>query len=308
MKRGLVLTLAAAMVAAMAGPALAVVDVQLNLRYTDPSNTAAGGSWDLLVKSSGAQGLAGISAKIGGNLGVTGVDLPANIITSNPNVFTAANSVFKFQTVGGKTEIVTGDDLNGVKVLNVGKGAGTPGNIVADDLFALSANPVPPAINWDNSALLASGNWTGAVPTLLKADILVNEFDGAGLSIAGTVGTVVVRGDAVRSPDTAGTPGLVPGDANRDGKVDLSDFAILSGNYRKGPGQVRGWDQGDFNGSAGGTNEVDLSDFAILSGHYNQTATGVALAPAIAAVPEPSSMIVGLVGTLGMAALGRRKK
>jgi hypothetical protein len=303
MKRGLVLTLCAAAVAAMAGPALAAVHVQLNLRYTDPSNLNGGGTWDLLAKTDtvGMNGIAGMQVTIGGNLGVTGVDLPANVITPNAAVFTPATSIFKYNLVGGKTQIVLGDDLAGTLVTGVGKGAGTPGNVVDDDLF-------PNMVSfWDNSARLASGTWTGAKPTLVQADVLVNEFNGSNVAVLGAAGTVVVRGDAVRSPDTAGTPGLVPGDANRDGKVDLSDFAILSGNYRKGPGETRGWDQGDFNGSTGGLNEVDLSDFAILSGHYNQTATGLASVPAVAAVPEPSSMIVGLVGALGMAALGRRK-
>lgn len=279
MKRGLVLTLAAAMVAAMAGPALAVVDVQLNLRYTDPNNPTGGGSWDLLVKSTGAQGLAGIQAKIGGALGVTGVDLPAGAITPNAAVFTAATSVFKFQTVGGKTEIVAGDDLAGSLIVNVGKGAGTPGNVAADDLFTSNS------VFWDNSALIASGTWTGARPTMVAADILVNEFNGSGAAVAATLGTVSVRGDSV------GVDGLKQGDANRDGVVNALDLSLLSSNYNN-PNTT--WNQGNFN-SASGTNALDLS---LLSSKYNQTSP----APAIAAVPEPAGF--ALLG-VGLLCLGR---
>jgi hypothetical protein len=276
MKRGLVLTLAAAMVAAMAGPALAVVDVQLNLRYTDPNNPTGGGSWDLLVKSTGAQGLAGISATIGGNLGVTGVDTPLAAITPNAAVFTAANSVFKFTGTAASTQIATGDDLNGVKILNVGKGGVTPGNVAADDLFTSNS------VFWDNSALLASGTWTGARPTLAAAGIVVNEFDGAGVAVLGTLGTVSVRGDST------GVDGMKPGDANRDGVVNQLDFSILAANFN---GDPKTWDQGNFN-SVTGTNQLD---FSILAANFNQSSP----APAIAAVPEPATAAL-----LGIALLG----
>ena len=285
MKRGLILTLAAAMVAAMAGPALAVVNVQLNLRYTNPNNPTGGGSWDLLVQSTGAQGLAGIQAKIGGNLGVTGVDTPLAAITPNAAVFTAANSVFKFQTVGGKTEIVTGDDLNGVKVLNVGKGGVTPGNVAADDLFPSNS------VFWDNSALLASGNWTGARPTLVAADILVNEFDAGGVAVPGTLGTVSVRGDSV------GVDGLKLGDANRDGRVNINDFSLLSGSYSP-PAPLTGtknWGNGDFNGDG----NVTINDFSLMTsgGNYNG---GISNPPAIAAVPEPSALVLAGLALAGL--------
>lgn len=289
MKRGLILTLAAAMVAAMAGPALAVVDVQLNLRYTNPNNPTGGGSWDLLVKSTGAQGLAGIQAKIGGALGVTGVDTPLAAITPNAAVFTAATSVFKFQTVGGKTEIVAGDDLAGALVLNVGKGTGTPGNVAADDLFPANS------VFWDNSALIASGAWTGARPTLVAADIAVNEFNGSGVALAGTLGTVSVRGDSV------GVDGLKIGDLNRSGTVTFnSDVLPAFFNLGLFPG-VATWDQGDFNNTGSITFNGD-----VLTAFNNIGVAGPP-APPISAVPEPASLALCCIAGLGLFAAARRK-
>lgn len=53
---------------------------------------------------------------------------------------------------------------------------------------------------------------------------------------------------------------LLPGDANRDGVVDLLDFAAL----KEGFGTQSGWEGGDFDWSG----ETDLRDFAILKSAF----------------------------------------
>ena len=294
MNRGLVYSLCA-MLAVAATTAQAAVNLQLNLKYTDPNNPTGGGTWQLLTKSTGGQGVVGLKAVIGGNTGVTGVDLPANQISFTGGAWSAAPEIFRYQLTSGNTEVVVGDDLV-TPLTNVGTGAGAS-NVAADDLYTNGSA----ASNWNNSALLASGSWTGARPTLTLVE--ANVWNGTA-AVLGTNGTVAVRGDST----TADT--LLPGDANRDGAVDLSDFAILSGNYLK-PGLSKTWDQGDFNSTATGTNEVDLSDFAILSGKYNQKAappsnTVVAVA-AVGAVPEPASLVIASLGVLGLG-LGIRRK
>ena len=55
----------------------------------------------------------------------------------------------------------------------------------------------------------------------------------------------------------------LPGDANRDGEVDLSDFVILRNNF--GTGSV--FSQGDFDGDG----DVDLGDFVILRNHFGES-------------------------------------
>src|SRR6202042_3134806 len=87
------------------------------------------------------------------------------------------------------------------------------------------------------------------------------------------------------SADPGNPAGLAPGqieikytllgDANLDGAVNGSDFAILATNFNKA---VSGWDQGDFNydGAANG------SDFASLAANFNKGTT--------VAVSDPSAL------------------
>ena len=59
---------------------------------------------------------------------------------------------------------------------------------------------------------------------------------------------------------------VIPGDADRDGDVDLNDGGILTGNFGNTTGQT--WDDGDFDGDG----DVDLDDGSILVGNWG---TGV---------------------------------
>ena len=53
----------------------------------------------------------------------------------------------------------------------------------------------------------------------------------------------------------------IPGDADRDGDVDLDDFMALKQNFGAEPAT---WSQGDFDGDG----EVNLLDFAILKRNF----------------------------------------
>lgn len=71
----------------------------------------------------------------------------------------------------------------------------------------------------------------------------------------------------------------LPGDANRDGKVDLTDFGTLKSFF----GNAFGPQRGDFDGNG----QVNLSDFGILKANFGRTGS--------LAVPEPSTAALAIV-------------
>ena len=89
------------------------------------------------------------------------------------------------------------------------------------------------------------------------------------------------------------------GDANLDGVFDSGDFvvAFTAGKYETG--DAAGWADGDFDGNL----LFDSADFvaSFIDGGYE--AGPVA---AVAAVPEPSSVLLILVGLLGVLRIRRK--
>lgn len=84
----------------------------------------------------------------------------------------------------------------------------------------------------------------------------------------------------------------LPGDANLDGQVDLSDFGILKQHF--GAGTQRS--EGDFNGDG----QVDLTDFGLLKENFGRSAA--------MAVPEPGALGLAAWGiVLGAVSVIRRK-
>lgn len=61
--------------------------------------------------------------------------------------------------------------------------------------------------------------------------------------------------------------GVLPGDANGDGRVDLLDFNILVGNFGLGPGLGVG--DGDFTGDG----FVNILDFNVLAANFGSAAS-----------------------------------
>jgi hypothetical protein len=83
-----------------------------------------------------------------------------------------------------------------------------------------------------------------------------------------------------------------PGDANLDGKVDITDLGKGLTNYDK---SGLTWSDGDFDGSG----NVDVQDLGKVLTNYDKTASAAA---GIKAVPEPSTLV--LLGVSSIALLG----
>jgi O-glycosyl hydrolase len=92
----------------------------------------------------------------------------------------------------------------------------------------------------------------------------------------------------------------IPGDANGDGRVNLSDFLILRRNF--GSTSPEGFADGDFNGDG----RVNLSDFLILRSNFGAGPDAGPLTSFYDAfVPEPAT--AGVVLMSGLALLRRRR-
>jgi outer membrane protein assembly factor BamB len=81
-------------------------------------------------------------------------------------------------------------------------------------------------------------------------------------------------------------PALIPGDANRDGQVNLADFNILKTNFGNEGVSL----PGDFNKD----DAVSLEDFNILKANFG------AVDGQAASVPEPSGLALGLLALAGL--------
>ena len=96
----------------------------------------------------------------------------------------------------------------------------------------------------------------------------------------------------------------LPGDANCDGTVDISDLTVLSQNWED-YSEVKTWAQGNFNND----DYVDIGDLTILSQYWGLSVSSFEEALAsIGTVPEPTTFAMLIAGLVGLVAYAWRKR
>ncbi len=186
----------------------------------------------------------------------------------------------------------------------------------------------------NNHFILSYGSGTQATADAAVRGYLISGRNGGawngttGIISSGSSGTGVAPGYSIGYADGADhvVTGLssgqievkytLLGDANLDGLVTGDDFTILVGNLGK---SISGWDKGDFLY----TGLVTGDDFTALVGNLGKSATGAdvsipaadyaaidAFATAnglsLPSVPEPATMSLLAIGTIGVLARRRR--
>jgi len=295
MNRGLTLLLCAValMTVGVANTQATDIAISLNLRYTDPADPSEGGTWTLVASSS--EGIAGIRTIISDvDNASLGTILSTDIAALDPIDSMGPNERPAVLAIPGGVDLLYGQDLSaGATRLD---GVGTAATSDGPDVLN---NPT-----WDVATIIGSGTFSTATrPTLSAVGLDMTDgntylnFAAPTVAAATATITATVRGDSLNTLglESPAGAGLLAGDYDRNGVVDGLDLATLAGNFTL---SGLGWDDGDSTDD-GSVNGLDLADLAA-----NFTLSSIP--PAIAAVPEPSTL--SLVGFAGLALLRFRSR
>jgi hypothetical protein len=265
------------------------IDISLNLQYTMPPEPAMGGNWTLVAKTNSINGIGSISAIL------SNVDAAGIAYQSGIGAMLKGGSPLVAQN-GSLVELLYAQDVSNPAsvVTDVGRGTGTPGNLVMDP-FGDSY--------WNNAAVIATGTFgdtrpaftanLDTPPDVTKGNVLATKTAPFFMAAAATVTTIVRDGLSVP----------LVGDYNLNGTVDAADY-VMWRNTLGSPVTPSSGADGDGDGMIGS------GDYDLWRAHFGATAGGGAAAAnsslSGSSVPEPSAWLLGCFAAAAMAALRRR--
>ena len=264
------------------------------------------GSAALVKDGAGGLVLSGSNTYSGGTTVTAGTMLVANAL---------ALPIGQDLSITGSGSLVSlGSGLtSAVKVgtLSIDGGIATPLATLDVGNNELIANTILTSLDTIRSQVHAGSNggaWTGAGITSSVAAADAIAAIGKGNTAVGFAGNadfgmgLTSFGGVAVNPSSILLRYTLLGDANLDGKVDISDFTLLRHSF--GMTSHATWDEGDFDYDG----KVDINDFLILRAHFGKSLTagnlGVPLTAALAAtmdfqiVPEPASVDLLIAGGL----------
>ena len=121
---------------------------------------------------------------------------------------------------------------------------------------------LPQPIGPDKLMLALNADGSGPVQ-----DVAGNHLDGEWTNPASTTatgGSVYPSGNGTAGGNFDFRFNMLPGDANQDGVVDVSDLGTIGVQWQQ-TGQ--GWTQGDFNGDG----QVDVTDLGVVGANWQKT-------------------------------------
>ncbi|MDP9174848.1 MAG: hypothetical protein M3O30_13435 [Planctomycetota bacterium] len=188
---------------------------------------------------------------------------------SQQSVLIDSTGVVAITGTNGSANSVNSLQINSGGLLNLGSSALTinygtglsPNAVVAGYISSGYHNSAMP---WTGTAGITSSS--AASDPGHHSVAFADGADGVVVNLPGVVSSAVPGGGVLPAGNELVTYAYA-GDANLDGKVDFSDFVILSNHYG---GTFTNWDQGNFNYDS----TVDFSDFVILSNNFGEGVTG----------------------------------
>jgi fibronectin-binding autotransporter adhesin len=242
--------------------------------------------------------------------------IPVVKIGGGTLVVDQANTLSGSTTVqGGVLQLANGSALSASRLVVVAGGTGQVAPYTSTSVASLDLASGNGLMDLTSGALTIS---SGLTATELVAEILEGRGDGSWTGTSGITSSTAAAESAAGTPRAVGwidngdgsltAAYAAPGDTNVDWSIDILDAANFLSGGKFDTGSPAIWFEGDFSYD-GIVDILDAADFFATglydAGNYN-TAPG--LSGGIAAVPEPGTSGLIVLGLAAAAAAARRRR